>query len=845
MSNVEEFPISAARGLSEYDALVAAAPTALDVIPGGVYVCDHDGWLVRFNSEAAELWGRRPAVEEPKDRFCGSHRLLRLDGTPLSHDECPMAEAVRTGTATRNAEVVIERPNGSRVVVLVNIRPLKDHRGRIQGAINCFQDISAKKAMEDELRNKSADLEDFFENSAIGLHIVSGEGIIQRANKAELSMLGYSADEYVGRHIAEFHADAPVIGDILHRLSCGEELDRYPARLRAKDGSTKHVLITSNSRFDDGRFVNTRCFTTDVTGVYEAERARRESEERLAATYEAATIGIAEADKEGRLLRVNDAICKMLGRSREQLLSMTFFDYTHDDDRDEDARLYARQIRGDLDNYSVRKRATNPDGTLVYLDVYGSCVRDAGGEFCYGVRVIQDVTDTKRMEDRIHQSERHLRELLEALPAAVYTTDAEGKITFFNKAAVEMAGRTPQQDDEWCVTWRLYNPDGTPLPHDQCPMAVALRENRPVRGVEAVAERPDGTRIPFIPYPTPLHDSEGKLIGAINMLVDISERKKAEEYAGRLAAIVEFSDDAIISKDTHGIIQTWNKGAERLFGYAAREIIGRPINILIPPDRQDEEPEILDRIRRGDHVAPYETVRMRKDGSFIDVSLTVSPLKDARGKVIGASKIARDITEKRRHEERRKLLVNELNHRVKNTLATVQSLAAQTFRGETHTPVFRQFEGRLVALSRAHDALTREDWEGIYLQDLIVEAIAPICIHPERRFQILGPSLRLRPKLALSLSMAFHELCTNAAKYGALANETGRIEIRWEVQQTGSERYLHLCWEEMGGPKVETPRRNGFGSRLLELALRREFDAEVRLSFAPGGVVCESKIPLT
>ena len=192
-----------------------------------------------------------------------------------------------------------------------------------------------------------------------------------------------------------------------------------------------------------------------------------------------------------------------------------------------------------------------------------------------------------------------MRELLEALPAAVYTTDAKGRITFFNKTAVEMAGRTPQPDDEWCVTWRLYNPDGTPLPHDQCPMAVALRENRPVRGVEAVAERPDGTRIPFIPYPTPLHDSEGKLIGAINMLVDISERKKAEEYAGRLAAIVEFSDDAIISKDTHGIIQTWNKGAERLFGYAAHEIIGNPVNILIPPDRQDEEPEILDRIRRG------------------------------------------------------------------------------------------------------------------------------------------------------------------------------------------------------------------------------------------------------
>ena len=266
---------------------------------------------------------------------------------------------------------------------------------------------------------------------------------------------------------------------------------------------------------------------------------------------------------------------------------------------------------------------------------------------------------------------------------------------------------------------------------------------------------------------------------------------------------------------------------------------------MIPPDRQDEEPEILDRIRRGDHVAPYETVRRRKDGCLLDVSLTVSPLKNTQGKVIGASKIARDITEKRRQEERRQLLVNELNHRVKNTLATVQSLAAQTFRGETHTPLFRQFESRLVALSRAHDVLTREDWEGIYLQDLITETVGPICIQPEQRFQISGPSLRLRPKLALSLSMAIHELCTNAAKHGALTNETGRIEIQWDVQQLDSSHCLHLRWQEMQGPKVEPPRQKGFGSRLLEHALRREFDARVALSFASSGVVCEITIPLT
>ena len=148
----------------------------------------------------------------------------------------------------------------------------------------------------------------------------------------------------------------------------------------------------------------------------------------------------------------------------------------------------------------------------------------------------------------------------------------------------------------------------------------------------------------FIPYPTPLFDASGNLIGAVNMLVDITERKRAEEVAQRLASIVESSDDAILSKDLNGIITSWNQGAERLFGYSADEMIGKSVTLLIPAERQDEEPKILGRIRRGERIEHYETVRLRKDGSLIDISLSVSPIKGAGGKVIGASKIARDIT---------------------------------------------------------------------------------------------------------------------------------------------------------------------------------------------------------
>ena len=262
-------------------------------------------------------------------------------------------------------------------------------------------------------------------------------------------------------------------------------------------------------------------------------------------------------------------------------------------------------------------------------------------------------------------AEAHFRALLDVLPAAIYTTDAAGRITYYNQAAVDLAGRRPALGaDEWCVSWRLYSSDGRPMRHDECPMAIALKENRAVRGDEAILERPDGTRIPFAPYPTPLRDAAGRLIGAVNMLVDISDRKEAEDARAYLAAIVESSDDAIVSKTLEGIVTSWNRGAEAIFGYSAEEMIGRPIALLFPPDRLSEEDLILDRIRHGERVDHFETVRRRKDGVEIDVSLTISPVRDRSGRIVGASKIARDITEKKRAETALRDLNDNLEQRV-------------------------------------------------------------------------------------------------------------------------------------------------------------------------------------
>jgi PAS domain S-box-containing protein len=501
-------------------------------------------------------------------------------------------------------------------------------------------DVAASFAPE------ALDFEDFFENSVAPMHWVGADGTMLRANQAELDLLGYSRGDFIGRHMAEFHVDRSASDDILARLLSGEKLVKFPAKLRAKDGSVKCVLMSSSAQFRGGKFVKAQCVSLDLTAELQAE--------------------------------VN-----------------------------------------------------------------------------------------------LRESERRFRALLDAMPAAIYTTDSAGRITYYNDAASDLWGRRPELGkSEWCGSWRLFWPDGSPMPHDCSPMAVVLREKRPIRGVEAIAERPNGTRVRLVPYPTPIFDASGALIGAVNMLVDVtdrerveemlrargaeleavinrtpfmlircgrdlrfrfvseayaqmlgrrpaelvgksiveiigqkgfdairphinrvlqgqrtehetevhlegigprflrcvykpvldeqgnaegwiaslldvSEQKRSEQIQQQLANIVDSSDDAIMSTDLDGRIVSWNRGAMRLFGYSAEQAVGMPITKLIPPELPDEAPKLLGRIRYGEYIDHYETVHQRSDAGIIHVSLSVSPMKNAEGTLVGASQIARDITERK------------------------------------------------------------------------------------------------------------------------------------------------------------------------------------------------------
>jgi two-component system, chemotaxis family, CheB/CheR fusion protein len=449
------------------------------------------------------------------------------------------------------------------------------------------------------------------------------------------------------------------------------------------------------------------------------------------------------------------------------------------------------------------------------------------------------------------------RRILDALPAAIYVTDASGKIMYYNDAAATLWGHRPELGtSEWCGSWQLQWPDGRPLPHDQCPMALALKESRPIRGLNAVAVRPDGTSVHFMPYPTPLFDDAGKLVGAVNMLVDLTDRNQIEQtlrtqahrlqalydQAERLAAIVQHSDDAIVSKDLTGIITSWNQGAERLFGYTADEMIGKSVMTLIPPGHLDEEPKILDRIRRGDHIDHYETVRRRKNGDLIDISLSVSPLKNAQGVIVGASKIARDITERKRAQEYQRIIVNESKHRIKNTLATVQAIATQTLQASSDER--RDFIARLGALARAHDLLTVENWHRAQLTEIVGRALGAFDALDSKRLLVEGPEdVWLDATKSTLLTIVLHELATNAAKYGSLSNDTGKVRFSWQRVSNDQANWLSFRWSETGGPTVLQTNRKGFGSFMIDRVLRAE-QGDARLEFHPQGLICTFVLPL-
>jgi PAS domain S-box-containing protein len=446
----------------------------------------------------------------------------------------------------------------------------------------------------------------------------------------------------------------------------------------------------------------------------------------------------------------------------------------------------------------------------------------------------------------------------------------------------------PEQRELRLLAWRGFHPDSAAFwervhleSASTCGAALSLGHRVMVPNVELSdfmartgdldAYRRSGIRAA---QSTPLVSRSGELLGMISthwsephqpmerefrlfdvlarQAADLIERtqveaalRESEQRFRWLASIVESSEDAIVSRDIAGIITTWNKGAERLFGYTSDEVVGKPVTILIPSDRRHvEERTILERINRGARIENYETVRQRKDGSLVDVSLTISPVRNAEGKIVGASTIARDITRRKRAESREKMLMAELDHRVKNALASVAMIATSSRHDGSSIDEFaRSLDGRIHSMAAVHMLLNQRGRHGVALAALVRNQLAPYAA--EANITIRGTELMLTPAETQAMGMVLHELVTNAAKYGALSVPTGQVSVSWERRPNGNAAAnLIFVWREFGGPKTAAWIRSGYGIRLIRELVPYELGGAADLVFAPEGTSCRIEFPL-
>ena len=449
-------------------------------------------------------------------------------------------------------------------------------------------------------------------------------------------------------------------------------------------------------------------------------------------------------------------------------------------------------------------------------------------------------------------------DILDMLPIATLVCDADGAILQYNRRAVEIWGRVPapgQNHRSFTSGSRYYNLDGTAAGGSLVEHVLATGE--PVRDAEMRVERPDGSEVFVTVNIDPLRNARGDLVGVVNCFLDITERRRmmaaleesqrhAREQEQRLAATYEHVAIGIseIAPDLHFL--RVNEAICAITGRSREDLLSGRLFRYTHPDDADPDREGFRKQVAGElEFYSVEKRLVRPDGRDIWVSVRSSPVRAANDELLYVVRVVQDISERKIAERRQKLLIDELNHRVKNTLATVQSLAAQTARGAPSPSLFRErFEGRLAALSKAHDQLTIRHWENAELRELLTASLAPYASAGSNRIVLRGEDLILRPRAVLTLSMAFHELTTNAAKYGALSVPGGCVEIAWRPAVENDRAILRIGWTEQGGPPVAVPERRGFGSRLIEGSVAAELGGTARLNYAPAGFTCEMTFPM-
>jgi PAS domain S-box-containing protein len=667
-------------------------------------------------------------------------------------------------------------------------------------------------------------------------------------------------DQVIGKTIAEVlgkrafadmreHAEAALAG---RQVS-------FATTIPQTDGRVRHIESEYvPHRGEDGSVTGFFAVVRDVTEAREAEQELVRSRERSRLILDSAVeYAIILINDSGQVLSWNSGAERLLGYTEDEILGTdaTIF-FTEEDLANElpqkERALSRATGRASNERWHVRKDGTRFWGSGAIVPLVGG----GGGGF---LKIFRDRTEEREAHEATSEARRRAEliaaeqaALLGQLSEGVIVTDPKGRITFINRSAAEIHGVAHLEisPDEYATRFQLFRENGEPYPSHELPLARAVLNGESVIEARWRIRRPDDVEILAIGSAKPVLGPNGETIGNVLTIRDDTARQAAEQELREIS----LRKDLALSAGQMGVwewnAQTdtmiWDDAQFRLFGVSPesfepslasfRELTIGDDFMGIADAAELDGPggrmvEVDFRIQRPD------TGEIRWMGS------RAIAMRDAAGRLERMVGVNFDLTERKRAEERRSLLINELNHRVKNTLATVQSIASQTFRGHDVARDLRAtFESRLIALSNAHNVLTRESWEGAPLAEIVAQAILPFVQKDTPRIRSNGPDVRCSTKSALALAMALHELATNAVKYGALSTAEGSVRIEWTVDRADGR--FALLWSEQDGPPVVQPTRQGFGSRLVGRSLAGELGGDVRLDFRSDGLRCTISAPL-